>query len=246
MSDNILSGKSELMPMIRRYFREYLVDLPFGVKLAEVGGGRGDALLCVPLGGLRRREEQIVKYLQDINNNDRITMDYANWLDGYGTEGLKVDQILSEKIFSPYISKGSLRVQYWDSGFIKKVKILNAEELEKSIDEDALVIDKLNQQMVINGKKTTSKDLPTTKTTIELLDKLLSTNDKSIDNCEMPASSYATSRNDLQGKIVTPLNKLIKKSTGKDFRLVVRGNTNTYRLTLEASEVPICLIDKVF
>ena len=246
MSEGVMPNRADLIPVIKSYFRKYQPDIVYGVKPIEVGGGKGDMLVALPAGELRNREHKLIDYLKKETGNDRITLDYANWLDGYGTDGLEVDQVVADGVLSEFIGKGSLRIQCWDTELVKTTTILPPKQLSRLMENGNLVIDKINQEIMIGDKPTTSKDLPTVKTTIEIMERLLMTEAKALSNADMPASSYATSRNDLQSKIVAPLTKLVKKRTGKEIKLMVRGNTADYQLILAGSQVPIYLIDKVF
>lgn len=245
-SSAMMPNMADVVPIINSYFRTQLPGSLRGVKPIEIGGGKGDMLICVPAGELRNREDKLINFLRKETGNENVTLDFANWLDGYGTEGLTVDQWTSEGIHSPFLTKGSLRVQMWDTDLRKTTKIISPRQLIKLADGNSLVIDYVSEAVIVGEKPITSKDLPTVKTTVEIMKRLLASDAKVLGNCEMPASSYATSRNDLQSKVVAPLMKLVKKRVGRELKLVVRGNMAEYQLILDGSQLPIYLIDKVF
>lgn len=66
-----------------------------------------------------------------------------------------------------------------------------------------------------DGKPMTSAKLPSQKATIEVIKALLASPEKCLKNTDLPRSSYTTSKNEMNGKIYGPLNRLCLEYLGK-------------------------------
>ena len=69
---------------------------------------------------------------------------------------------------------------------------------------------------------------------------------KQIANKDLGKLSYANSRYDLQSKIFIPLNKSLKKITGKTVEYKITGGIyDDFWVTLEPKKLKIALLEKV-
>jgi len=64
-------------------------------------------------------------------------------------------------------------------------------------------------------------------------------------NKDFPKSSYTTNKNEMVGKIVLPLLKLIEKEKMVDFPLVCKGSINDFYLKLKECEFEVNVIRKI-
>lgn len=68
-----------------------------------------------------------------------------------------------------------------------------------------------NGKIYYKGNKLTSQDLSSQSATIEVIKLLLASEKKEISNSELSASSYAKNKNELNSKIIVPLEKWVKR-----------------------------------
>jgi len=68
---------------------------------------------------------------------------------------------------------------------------------------------------------------------------------KEIQNKELPASGYCKNKNEMIGKIILPLIKLIEKKIGKKIPLICKWSIYEFYIKLNNSDVTIAIIDKV-
>jgi hypothetical protein len=89
--------------------------------------------------------------------------------------------------------------------------------------------------IMVGGNVISSSDLHSQKATLTLLSMLLKKKNEEVSCKEFPRSSYSQNKNEMQGKIVLPLMKLIKQRTHKNLGLTCKGsNTDFYlKLTLK-------------
>lgn len=225
----------EIRP-IMRFFRDTVnkdPDAPYcGTKVTGAGKVGGDFLFVVPVGSIREHTEERIASLRKQFDNDMIMLDYANWLDGYGTEGLKVEQSLPEETYSSFVSPGSIQIIQFSPNGQTKHFLIKGSEYKQLISQSELTIDMIDEKIFIAGKAPTSKELPSASATAQVLSRLLQSPDCFIKNSALPRSSYASNRNDLQSKILTPLNKLLQKHLNKTLPIELHGSYSDFHLRL--------------
>lgn len=213
------------------------------VKLTGAGKG-GDVLFAVPYGSLRTMIDQIVEKLREKTGKD-IWLDYTSWIDGYGGEGLSVEQFLDQGIYSSFISKGSVYLKTYDKRGNASSRILSLEAFETEKKKIDFLIDKVKDEIYLQGKRLTSKELHSVTTTIDILEILLANPSKSIANIQLPESSYAEDRNELQSKIAIPLKRAVKKYTSKELNFTVSGGLTEFHLNFSSSDLEIAVLEKI-
>lgn len=215
-----------------------------GVKLLG-SGEKGDILFALAYHGLRDQIHRVITTMRRETKED-IWLDYASWLDGIEEEGAKIEQHLAEGIYSPFISEGSMSLKSYTKEGVAQTELTSLEEFEKERSKIDLLIDQIASDIYICGRKLTSKELPSSSATEEILTILLENLGKSIANDKLPESSYSGDRNEMQSKIVTPLVRAVKKYTGKTLPLRITGGLTDFRLKLEPSDLDIRVLNKVF
>jgi len=232
----MLGTTGEGIRPILRAFRSSIDPNPFsslhGIKITGAGKVGGDILFAVPTGTLREQMEKRILALRKKFTNQLIMLDYASWLDGYGKEGLKVEQDLPEAIYSDFVSPGSIQIIQFRNGGSPRHYLAKGSEYKKLVSQNDLVIDLIDEKVVVGGKVPTSKELPSATTTAQVVSRLLQSPEGLIHSNTLPRSSYSSNRNDMQSKIMTPLNKLLQKRLGKTLPIELHGDYNDFHLQL--------------
>lgn len=165
---------------------------------------------------------------------------YANWLDGVEENGIICEQDLLQYRKSEYIQKNMLVLELPNKNFT----FWSHEHLIKENNLD-VVLDTIHSKIYICWHKLTSKELHSQTASIEMLLEVIQNMWTDISNRQLPLSSYARSKNEMLGKIVLPLSKLVKEKTNKEFHLECYGWMYDYFLRLSPSQVTIWIIRSV-
>lgn len=185
----------------------------------------------------RTSAEEVVKDLRK-NYDHLISMDFASWKDGWGAEGARIEQHLSNGIYSEFVDQNARHLIVWDKSNIPQKNIVKNVTRE---DFDIL-LDKINNKIYIKGIECTSKELPTQKAAIEVLSFLLEHYGQNISNKELPAKSYTGYRNEFQSKIVTPLNKVLKDQI---LGLKTHGKLTNFDVEFSPDKLKIGVLEKI-
>lgn len=245
---NSLGGSSgildEICFLIDKKVRERGDDLGAGCKLTGANT-KGDILFVVNYHSLRDKIDELISELRkEIKRN--IWLDYASWIDGIETEGIKIEQHLAEGIYSKFVSEGSISLKSFTKEGAIQTELNSLEEFEKIKPKIDLLLDAIENGIYIRGEKLTSKEIPSSSATVEILSILLDNLGKSISNSQLPESSYARDRNEIQSKIVSPLVKIIKTKTRKSLPLKISGGLVEFKMKLDPSDLDIRILNKVF
>lgn len=209
------------------------------------GGGKGDILTCFPYHGLRDEMGKFVTKAKRLTKMP-IALDYASWLDGFEEEGLKVEQSLEDKIFSDFVSEGSVQIKSVSKNGKVSTLMLTKEEFEKQKGSMDLMLDLENEIIYVKGNEISSKEIPSSKTTTKVLSKLAQKLGKEITNSALGQSSYFEERNEFQSKIVSPLNKTLQKRLKRSLSIVVSGKLDEFTVKLHPSSFDVYLLEKTF
>jgi len=87
--------------------------------------------------------------------------------------------------------------------------------------------------------------LPSSKATIEIFDHLLANGGQPTYNHDLPSKTYAGYRNELQGKILAPLSKVVLKRTGKSLEVDLTGELTDFDITVKTGNLKIGLLKKI-
>lgn len=211
------------------------------VKLTGAGKG-GDVLFTAPYGTFRNNINEIIEGLQKETKKD-IWLDYASWIDGYGSEGLVVEQHLDKKIYSQYLSEGVYKLKHLNKQAYWHSELMPRNEFNKIKGETDVIIDAEEKEIYVKGHRLSSQDIHSASTTIKYLQILLENFGKYIDNGQLPESSYSLDRNEFQGKIVSPLVKAIEKYANKNLNFVVKGGLTEFKTAILNSQVEFYVIE---
>jgi hypothetical protein len=207
-------------------------------------GRKGDILFVSQFHGLRDGIWDVVDDLTKITGED-IWIDYLSWVDGIGEEGVLVEQDLEEEIYSDFISPSSYQVKHLTrEGKIHR-DLYTYEEFEKYKGEMDILLDTLEGDIYIRGKKLTSKDIHSASETVNILGVLINNFGKVTPNDQLPRSSYSAERGELQSKIVSPLCKTVEKMLKKKLPLHISGGVLNFTVKIGAG-IDIFVIEKVF
>jgi hypothetical protein len=165
-----------------------------------------------------------------------MRVSYVSYIDGAGSEGLKIEKSNKQNVWSPYDKGEQMIVEDWEGG-ISYPSSINPEEMEYD-----LVLDMVQNKILIQKEYITSKELHSQRMTLDVLNILLMKLGQEVSNAELPVSSYAQNKNEMQGKIIIPLSKLILEKTGKKILLTCKGSNTKYYLKLSRNDLTLAYI----
>lgn len=146
------------------------------------------------------------------------TLDYASWRDGYSSDGVRVEQYISEKLYSDYTKEHD--VLFSDSsGRSYSGSYDTIIENEKH----NILLDTIQGRIYIRGIKLTSKDIHSQNTTIDMLRILLKNLGQEVPNTGLPVSTYSQNKSEILGKVVMPIRKLVKEHFDQELSLFCSG-----------------------
>jgi hypothetical protein len=122
--------------------------------------------------------------------------------------------------------------------------IIKLGDVERSIKAADLAIDNTNQEIYIRGQRLSSKEIKSATTTGEILSLLINSPDLALPNSALPISSYSSDKNELQSKIITPLNQILEKNLKRRLEFEFRGGITKFTLTLRPSTLKVLILDK--
>ena len=203
----------------------------------------GDLLFVAPQGYLQDHIEEFQTLLRT-HVSPLIRIDYMSWIDGIETGGVHVEQNLTMKQFSDFISHGTLHVAEWKSESLPTHRVYSVEAFEESKMHMDLLLDELEHKILVNGRPLTSKDIKSAKATIEILKVLLENLGEDVPAMQLPESAYIE-RNEMQSKIISPLATSFKRITGKHLPLSLHGGLRkNFAMKLDKSDLTIGVLER--
>jgi len=209
-----------------------------GISPSDTSVMGGTVIFTLPLEGFRKN--LILAIDETEKKIPWVSLIYANWLDGIENRGLVIEQDLEHGVYGAFVSKGNFVLK---SEMGTRI-IRDITHLEKNMPM-GLTLDLVNRKMYLDGEKLTSKDLHSQSTTIDVLEILLANLSQEVSSTLLPISSYSSSKNEMLGKIIFPLLKLIEEKKGVKFPLICRGNMTHFSLKLSQSPLKINLIQEL-
>lgn len=169
-----------------------------------------------------------------------MEVEYSSYLDGNCEDGIIVEQFVSKSVFSTYVQADRvlLKKNSWESILEKHGAILEKEN-------HGILIDTITNKIYLNGLKLTSKEIPSQNATADILNILFERIWEDISNKELPISSYSNNKNEMLGKIVIPLVKLIEEKLWKQLPFICKWEINNFYLKLNPTPIPIGIIKKI-
>jgi mevalonate kinase len=179
-----------------------------GVKIT--GGGKGgDVLFVTAFGDLRYTFGEMLDNLKTkIGRN--IFLDYASWIDGNEIRGLRVEQFLTEGLYSSFTSPGTFTLTVYDQQGQSFSRVFGLETLKEEMANIDLLIHLGEEKIYVRGEKLNSKEIPSSKAAILMLQTLLANLNRGVPNQNLPQGGYSSDRNSIQSKIISPLQKAIQ------------------------------------
>lgn len=169
-----------------------------------------------------------------------IEAEYVSYEDGTSQDKVKVEQFISAGMYSKYVDKN--KVIYTNNKW-KNILWNYGDFIEAEI--DGLLFDMIHNKIYLNGEKLTSKDIPSQNTTIEVITKLLENIGEEISNKDLPVSSYTSNKNEMLGKIILPLLKLVEEKTWEKLSLVCKWGITDFYIKMWTINLKIWIIKKI-
>jgi len=205
----------------------------------------GNLLFVAPQGNIQNYISELYQKLH-VRINPFVSFNYASWLDGYEKKGITLEQHLGKKVFSSFVTKGMVSLREWGPSFRQSHHAYSIEEFDEKRKLIDLLLDPFEKKICIMGNCLTSKQLRTSKTTIDIMKILLVNFGKNVKAIDLPVSNYID-RNEMQSKIVSPLKHTIKKLTKKDLPLSIQGGLRkNFMIRLDSSNLIIALVEQKF
>lgn len=195
----------------RQFEDEEIGILPFNT--AKIGG----SLFFVMKHGKSR--STIQKVLDHLRSDGHIaTLDYASWRDGCSSDGVRLEQFVTHKLYSEYTKEGN--VLFSDT---LGASYFGDYETVIENEKDCILLDTIRGRIYICGIKLTSKEIHSQNTTIDMMKILLENMGKEVSNAKLPVSTYSQNKNEILSKVVLPIRKLAKEHFGKEISLQCSG-----------------------
>lgn len=168
-----------------------------------------------------------------------VELEYSSYVDWYCEDEIKVEQFISEGIYSKYIDKN--KVIYQDNKWVNYLW-----DYSDIFEQNKwLILDMINSKIYFDWIKLTSKDILSQNTTIEVLSKLLSNIWVEISNKDLSYSSYTWNKNEMLGKIILPLIKFLEEKTWEKLSITCKWSITDFYLKIWIVNLKIWMIKKI-
>ena len=235
---NNFKRKEKVANYIRYYFNKFLPDTPFAISTSIAN----NIVLFTLKEHFRDHVDGLLQKLEK-ELDFEITFPYISWIDGWEEKGTNIEQWENAKICSPKFPKNSLYVKHIEV-LSDNVETKIVHTREKIINRYDILFDLDDNKIYLSGEKINSSDLPTTKRTLELIDKMISYDKLSVSNHNLTIISYFQDRNELQSKIISPLKALVKKKLGVILNLRIHGTLIDFNVSYFPSNLSIGLLKR--
>lgn len=221
------------------------IDDEFGIGVKNTcAGKKGDVLFVCSDYSFRDSIESAILEMRQKTKLD-IGLDYLSWVDGIEKEGVKIEQFLEDRLYSDFIAKQTIKLRQFSQQQEQEI-LWSLDKFEKNKSKIDLLIDPVNNEIYIQGKQMTSKELHSMVATINILRQLLENSSHIIGNEDLPSSSYSENRNEFQSKIISPLVKIVKKITAKSLKFKIIGGLVDFRIQLDLEDFEIFVLEKYY
>ena len=245
---NVVTFHSAAIESIENHLRQIVFDYgnEYGIGIKTTGGGlKGNILFVTAYQGIRDSVNGILDMLSK-RLNLKFTLDYASWLDGIEDNPITVEQDLASKIYSQYVSEGSIFVRHFSSTGFNHTDIYTPEHFARQKGAMSLILDPTEHEIWIRKQKLDSRSIHSASATIQVLKTLLDNLGREVKNTRLPKSSYAADRNELQSKIISPLNKVLKHQLKKELPVEIHGSLDDFSVKLAELPFSVHYIEKIF
>lgn len=185
--------------------------------------------------------QTLLSFLSNLKKEKAKNVDilYRSWTDWICSDWVLLHQHIPKKILSSYISLWTVECvapdgqrRFWDYFDL-------LQENHKWI-----LLDTIWKKLYVWGKKLTSKEVSSQSMTVELLMHLIKTN-WYIHNSELPLSSYSSNKNDMVGKILIPLRKLVKKHFNQSLNILCTWSLFDFYVKMPNSPHVFHILNKI-
>jgi len=181
------------------------------------------------------------KEIQNINDQKRtkFSLDYASDKDGIEATWLKIHQRKQQNKYSPLCSEYEMKV-------IKNKKFINQpiEYYQAIQKKDGILFDAIQNKIFILWEKLWSKEIHSQTGTVELFRTILQDRDNEINNKELPISCYSKNKNEMVGKIILPLCKIVEQKIWKKLKLNCYWSLWDFFIKLNYSDIPMYYVQR--
>ncbi len=232
---------NKLFFAMKHYFHEYqqFEDEDIGILPFNSGKIGGSLLFVMKPGKSRTTLQKVIDQLR--NDGHILSFAYSSWRDGISSDGVRLEQYLSKKIYSSYAQAGDVR--YSDSlghSYCSDYDTILTRET------DSILLDTIAGRIYIKGNKLTSRDIHSQNTTIDMLRILIERIGEEVSNSRLPVSTYSQNKNEILGKVVLPLRRIVEKYFDREISLTCSWGITEYYLRLEKDEsLPIGIIERL-
>ena len=184
-------------------------------------------------------------FINDLSKGHEISpfIYYRSWEDGLEERGLIIEQYLVKNIKSGYFKSQPARGFECINGKINNKDFL-LDDLESIKNKSDIFIDCNDMKMYFKGHLLNSKELRSAVKTIILLRALLKSNGQ-VRPSELNLNSYAE-RNEMQSKIVTPIEKMAKKYLKRKLYLELSGGiASNYTIKFDPGSLVINVLEEI-
>ncbi len=173
-----------------------------------------------------------------------VNFQYLSWEDGISEEHMNIEQYINKGKFSSYIQKDNMFLESgWLADLGKKTIGSHKALLEKT--ENTIIFDTIDGKIYINNEIMKHKEILTQSGTVEIIKVLFEHMGEYVNNAQLPVSTYTKNKNEMVGKIILPLQELIKKRFNEKLDLECTGNIMNFNLKLTPNNVHIWLLKKI-
>lgn len=212
----------------KKYFDESLEIIPIGSK---------SYLIIVENSISKTTIKQTISDIKSTYPDSYIEYESSIWK-SITDYWMNTEQDLSKKVFSKFLNKNSLLVDYWD-----KKEIINKEDISK-INADILV-DSIKNKVYVKWEKLSSGLVQSQKMLTEILVKLFDSKESFLTNNQLTASSYSQNKNEMSWKIIYTFNKVIEEKLNNNSFLTISWKIEDYVIKLEKNNFIVAIISKI-
>jgi hypothetical protein len=235
-------GPSKNIQVIARAIKEKARERGVDVALRIQRWGKmdGDIFVVTRRQSFRKVVFEIVEELQE-THNARVHVNFASFRDGWEESGAVVEQFLSKSIHSEFVEMGACQLIECDEEGV------TTRSLETSVDPAKynLFFDEIKKKIYVGGEAVTSKDLPSQKASIEIFEALIENIGASVWNTDLPRRTYSGYRNEFQGKIVGPLEKVMQEKINISLGVTLNGQLSKYQVCWEPKGITIGFLREI-
>ncbi len=166
-----------------------------------------------------------------------------SWEDGISKEKIQIEQYLEKGNVSNYIHDNDAVLELWSDETEQKIIGKHRELIRQK--EETMIFDCIDGKIYINNELTNHKEILSQSGTVEIMKVIFENMGKYVNNSKLPVSSYTKNKNEMVGKIIWPLQELVKKRFNEKLNLECTGNIMDFDLKLTPNKIHIWLLKKI-